>query len=162
MLISSHYKDSLLKLVVFLFLSTMKCYQHCRCLSIILYYNIQRQQKGFWFVWLLTCSRDEIWENMESIEQLAETSLQRDSLRLRCLVQDNIAHANISWSMPSSPHRRSTPACFVHITGRIFGVPQKTNTPHGQKKWRFARAHLSTSIYRPKICGNAAIVPLIT
>jgi hypothetical protein len=39
---------------------------------------------------------------MELIEQLAEAALQRDSLRLRSLVQD-IARANINWSMISRP-----------------------------------------------------------
>jgi len=39
---------------------------------------------------------------MELIEQLAEAALQRDSLRLRSLVQD-ITHSNINWSMISRP-----------------------------------------------------------
>jgi len=39
---------------------------------------------------------------MELIEQLAEAALQRNSLRLRSLVQD-IARANINWSMISRP-----------------------------------------------------------
>ena len=39
---------------------------------------------------------------MELIEQLAEAALQRDSLRLRSLVQD-IARANINWSLILRP-----------------------------------------------------------
>jgi hypothetical protein len=39
---------------------------------------------------------------MELIKQLAEAASQRDSLRLRSLVQD-IARANINWSMISRP-----------------------------------------------------------
>jgi hypothetical protein len=43
--------------------------------------------------------RDPAWE---LIEQLAEATLQKDSLRLRSLVQD-IARANINWSVISRP-----------------------------------------------------------
>ncbi|MBL8079949.1 MAG: hypothetical protein JNM55_18420 [Anaerolineales bacterium] len=39
---------------------------------------------------------------MELIEQLAEAALQRDSLRLRSLVQD-IARANVNWSLILRP-----------------------------------------------------------
>ncbi|MDP1624601.1 MAG: hypothetical protein Q8L64_02410 [bacterium] len=39
---------------------------------------------------------------MELIEQLAEAAFQRDSLRLRSLVQD-IARAHINWSLISRP-----------------------------------------------------------
>jgi hypothetical protein len=39
---------------------------------------------------------------MDLIEQLAEAALQRDSLRLRSLVQD-IARAKINWNMISRP-----------------------------------------------------------
>lgn len=40
---------------------------------------------------------------MERIEQLAEAALQRDSLRLRSLVQEMI-HANINWSAIPRPN----------------------------------------------------------
>jgi hypothetical protein len=39
---------------------------------------------------------------MELIEQLAEAAVQRDSLRLRSLVQD-IARANVNWSLVLRP-----------------------------------------------------------
>jgi len=42
---------------------------------------------------------------MEMIEQLAEAALQRDSLRLRSLVQD-IVRSNINWSMVARPNTK--------------------------------------------------------
>ena len=64
---------------------------------------------------------------MDPIEQLAEAALQRDSLRLRSLVQD-MTRAHINWSSLSRPqNKRRTPVGNFRLTGRTTGCAAKPN-----------------------------------
>lgn len=83
---------------------------------------------------------------MERIEQLAEAALQRDSLRLRSLVQEMI-YANINWSaIPLSEHWRRVPAGNFSLACRTIGGASKSNASRLDKRnWCAQRTFLLAS-----------------
>jgi hypothetical protein len=71
---------------------------------------------------------------MELIEQLSEAALQRDSLRLRSLVQD-ISCANINWSMVSRPKTNDVRLLALSASlAELLAFRQKQTPPSWTKE----------------------------